>query len=200
VAAKPPKDLISAQLHVVHKCIDGEILWKGSETMRKPTFVVLAVALILSTFLGACQAMQFGREAGKAAVTPTTLPLEVKPEELFPQTEEVKVCDVVLRITNVDLLPEEKDGKDLVLVSVEVRNEGDATAPVNQLDFYLFDSEGTANATAILSVEDQLRSPRLEPGESASGVLPYLVASGSEELKLNWSPGWCVDRAIIELD
>lgn len=168
--------------------------------MKKATFGVLALALVASFSAGACQTMQFGREAGKAAVTPTTLPLEVKPEELFPQTEEVRVCDVALTITNVELVPEEREGKDLVLVSVEVHNEGDETAPVNQLDFYLFDSEGTANATAILSVEDQLRSPQLEPGESASGVLPYLVKSGSQELKLNWSPGWCVDRAIIELD
>jgi hypothetical protein len=173
---------------------------KGSETMKKATFGVLALTLGLSLLSGACQTMQFGREAGKAAVTPTTLPLEVDPEELFPQTEEVEVCDVVLTITNVELVPEEREGKDLVLVSVGVENDGDSTAPVNQLDFYLFDSEGTANATAIMSVEDQLRSPRLEPGESASGVLPYLVPTGSTELKLNWSPGWCVDRAIIELD
>jgi hypothetical protein len=177
-----------------------ENIWKGSEMMKKATFVVPVLTLVLAVLAGACQTMQFGREAGKAAVTPTTLPLEVKPEELFPQTEEVKVCDVILAITNVELLPDEREGKDLVLVSVNVRNEGDSTAPVNQLDFYLFDSDGTANATAIMSIEDQLRSPRLEPGESASGVLPYLVASGSDELKLNWSPGWCVDRAIIELD
>jgi hypothetical protein len=144
--------------------------------------------------------MQFGREAGKAAVTPTTLPLEVQPEELFTQTEEVEVCGAAVRIDGVERRPNEREGKDLMLITVTVRNMEDDVAPINQLDFYLFDSEDTANAVAIISVDNMLRSPKLEKDEVASGVLPYFVPTGDTILKLNWSPGWCADRAIFELE
>lgn len=157
------------------------------------------LAFLLALGITSCQSMQFGREAGKAAVTPTTLPLEIKPEELFAQTEEVEVCEATLRIDDVERRPSEQEGKDLVIITVTVRNDAEKTAPINQLDFYLFDSSDMVNAVALVSLENMLRSPRLEKGESASGVLPYFVPAGDVNLKLNWSPGWCADRAIIEL-
>jgi hypothetical protein len=172
---------------------------KGRQIMRRSYLVALMLVLTLAGGMASCQSMQFGREAGKAAVTPTTLPLEVKPEELFTQTEEVEVCGAAVRIDSVERRPNEREGKDLVLITVTVRNDEEKTAPINQLDFYLFDSEGTVNAVAIVSLDNMLRSPRLEKGEVASGILPYFVPAGDTSLKLNWSPGWCADRAIFEL-
>jgi hypothetical protein len=168
--------------------------------MRRGFLGALILALALAGGIASCQSMQFGREAGKAAVTPTTLPLEVQPEELFTQTEEVEVCGAAARIDGVERRPNEREGKDLMLITVTVRNIGDKVAPINQLDFYLFDSKDTVNAVAIISVDNMLRSPRLEKGEVASGVLPYFVPAGDTNLKLNWSPGWCADRAIFELE
>jgi hypothetical protein len=168
--------------------------------MRRGVLGALMLALLLAGGITSCQSLQFGREAGKAAVTPTILPLEVKPEELFTQTEEVEVCGAAARIDGVERHPDEREGKDLVLVTVTVRNNEEKVAPINQLDFYLFDSEGTANAVAIISVDNMLRSPRLEKDEVASGILPYFVPAGDTSLKLNWSPGWCADRAIFELE
>jgi len=173
---------------------------KGRKTM-KPSFLVrMTVGFLVGLVLTSCGALQFGREAGRAAVTPTTLPLQIDPGELREVTEEVEVCEASLHIDGVERRPDARDGEDLVLVTVTVTNVGDDTAPVNQLDFYLFDASGTVHSTAIGSLEGLLRSPRLDAGQSVTGVLPYYVMAGEGGLILNWSPGWCAERALFQLE
>lgn len=168
--------------------------------MKRSVFVLVTLGMLMALGLTSCGAMQFGREAGRAAVTPTTLPLQIDTGELRPVSEEVEVCGAALRIDGVERRPDARDGEDLMLVTVTVTNVGDTTAPLNQLDFYLFDASGIVHSTAIVSLEDLLRSPRLDPGQSATGLLPYYVMAGEGGLILNWSPGWCAERALFRLE
>jgi hypothetical protein len=168
--------------------------------MRPGPIILTGVAMLVASFMTSCGGMQFGREAGRAAVTPTTLPLQIGAGELRDASEEVEICGGVLSIEEIERRPEARDGEDLVLVTVTVTNTGDTTAPLNQLDFYLFDASGTVHSTAIMSLDDLLRSPRLEPGQSVTGVLPYYVMAGEVGLILNWSPGWCAERVLFRLE
>jgi hypothetical protein len=168
--------------------------------MKRSIFVLVTVGMLAALGLTSCGALQFGREAGRAAVTPTTLPLQIDTGELRAASEEVEVCGATLGIDEVERRSDARDGEDLVLVTVTVTNVGEVTVPLNQLDFYLFDASGTVHPTAIVNMENLLRSPRLDPGQTATGLLPYYVMAGEAGLILDWSPGWCAERTLFRLE
>jgi hypothetical protein len=160
-------------------------------------FLILAVLLTLS--LISCESLQFGRETGVEVATPTILPFEVNPEDLYEPTEEIVVCDVALTIVNVECTPSEREGQDLLVVTVDLENRSDKQVPINSFDFYIVDSDNKVSSLASVQVENPLRNPKLNPGESVYGLLPYRVAAGDKGVKLNWQPGWCTGQAIVNV-
>jgi hypothetical protein len=160
-------------------------------------FLILAVLLTLS--LVSCESLQFGRETGAEVVTPTILPFEVNPEDLYEPTDEIVVCDVALVVVNVECTPNEREGQDLLVVTVDLENRSDKQVPINSFDFYIVDSDSNVGSLASVQVENPLRNPKLAPGASVSGTLPYRVTAGDTGVKLNWQPGWCTGQAIVNI-
>jgi len=160
-------------------------------------FLILAVLLMLS--LVSCESLQFGRETGAEVVTPTVLPFKVKSEDLYEPTEEIVVCDVALTIVNVECTHNEREGQDLLVLTVNLENRSAKEVPINSFDFYIVDSDNNVSSLASVQVENPLRNPKLDPGESVSGMLPYRVAAGDKGVKLNWQPGWCTGQAIVNV-
>ena len=166
---------------------------------KKVLGVFLIFVVLLTLSLVSCESLQFGRETGAEVATPTILPFEVNPEDLYEPTEEIVVCDVALTVVNVECTPNEREGQDLLVVTVNLENRSGKQVPINSFDFYAVDSNGNVSAVASAQVESPLRNPKLDPGESVSGTLPYRVAAGDKGVKLNWQPGWCTGQAIINI-
>jgi LysM repeat protein len=166
---------------------------------KKVLGVFLIFGVLLTLSLVSCESLQFGRETGAEVATPTILPFEVNPEDLYEPTEEIVVCDVALIVTDVESTPNEQEGQDLLVLTVNLENRSTKQVPINSFDFYIVDSSNNVGSLASVQVENPLSNPKLEPGESVSGALPYRVPAGDKGVKLNWQPGWCTGQAIVNI-
>jgi hypothetical protein len=54
---------------------------------KKVLGVFLIFVVLLTLSLVSCESLQFGRETGAEVATPTILPFEVNPEDLYEPTE-----------------------------------------------------------------------------------------------------------------
>lgn len=99
---------------------------------------------------------------------------------------QVKVAAVTVGWQPNDGFSKPDDGKQYVLVSVDVKNTSNETVSVNPFDFKI-DENGTASDHDFTTTSTPLNSVELKPGASVSGDLVFQVGQGATGLKLQYS-------------
>lgn len=78
-----------------------------------------------------------------------------------------------------------ESGKEFVLVTVEIVNNGSSNMDYNTYEFKMQDSNGVQQSEALMALsEGKLNSGSLAPGGKVSGKLAYEVPKGDAGLKL----------------
>ncbi len=99
---------------------------------------------------------------------------------------QVKVAAVSVGWQPNDGFSKPDDGKQYVLVSLDIKNTSDETVSVNPFDFKI-DENGTASDHDFITTSTPLNSVELKPGASVSGDLVFQVGQGATDLKLQYS-------------
>lgn len=149
---------------------------------------------------GATAALADEQEKPTSAL-PTQLPLTVKPEETFKQGQEVVICDVGVTVTGVERLSGEgSGGSDLLVASLSIENKGEKEVPIVPFDLYWSDAQGKVKGLAFADVKKPLTAGPLAAGETVTGNVPFDVPADEKEVSIVWMPGWCAQKAIIEVE
>lgn len=78
-----------------------------------------------------------------------------------------------------------ESGKEFVIVTVKITNDGDSTLDYNTYEFKMQDSDGVQQNEAITALsEGKLNSGSLAKGGKVTGKLAYEVPKGDKGLKL----------------
>lgn len=77
------------------------------------------------------------------------------------------------------------DGKEFVLVSLDIKNTGDEAVSVNPLDFKIEDA-GVAEMYELTTTSTPLNAVELQPGSSVTGDLVFQAKKGATGLKLQY--------------
>lgn len=94
------------------------------------------------------------------------------------------------------------NGKEYVLVRVELQNKDDEKTSWSSSDWKMEDSNGAIEGTAIMAndEDDRLDSGELAPNGKKAGSLVFEVPKDDKNLKIHYKPNMFIDReAIIEL-
>ena len=99
---------------------------------------------------------------------------------------QVKVAAVTVDWQPNDGFSKPNDGKQYVLVSLDIKNTSNETVSVNPFDFKI-DENGTASDHDFTTTSTPLNSVELKPGASVSGDLVFQVGQGATGLKLQYN-------------
>jgi hypothetical protein len=170
----------------------------GNEWLRR-SMIALAGCLGLFLCIGCCGVLL----VGLLAIDPTTLfaPTPIPGSDLglsfndpaFPDESVVNGTNVRLTIIDVnrnaalESVPA-VEGRELIIVTVELVNLGDAEIDFNERDFLLLNSfEEAYQPVAGGNVLDgALGRGTLPPGEGLEGRLAFEVLTGERDLVLTW--------------
>jgi hypothetical protein len=112
-------------------------------------------------------------------------------EDYKMRVKQVKEC-------RVETYFRPREGNLKLGVEVEIEGLSDHEVPVNPFHALLRDSEGREYSPTLAGCTPDLRSLRLNKGESASGVVTFEVPRDAHRLTLTYSP-FIVGRAKQEL-
>ncbi|MFZ1301919.1 MAG: DUF4190 domain-containing protein [Candidatus Microsaccharimonas sp.] len=98
---------------------------------------------------------------------------------------EVKVNSVTAGYVPTSSYYKAEDGNEYVVVNVTITNTGDDSDYISPYSFSI-NEDGLATETAFLSVDPELKSGSLDPGESTTGNLVFEVTKGATGLKLQY--------------
>jgi len=79
-------------------------------------------------------------------------------------------------------------GKKLVAVEVNISNLSGAQISINPLDTTLVDSDGFSNQADLGSVDDQIATADLNPGEQIHGWISFKISQNATVTTLKYSP------------
>lgn len=132
---------------------------------------------------------------------PTQLPLTVGPEETFKQGDKVSICGVAFAVAKVERLKGAGSGNsDLLVVTVSITNDSDKEVPIIPFDFYMSNVEGKVTDLAYGSADNALEGGPLGKGETVSGTLAFDAKPDTRNLSVVWLPGWCAEKAVVQLE
>jgi len=94
----------------------------------------------------------------------------------------------VNRNAAVETIPQ-VEGREIIIVTVELVNLGEEDAAFNERDFMLVNSFDEAYAPALGAVAGSLGRGTLPPGEGLEGRLVYEIIANEVDLRLLWDPG-----------
>lgn len=123
-------------------------------------------------------------------------------DEEFGIGETVELGDYHVTVTNVetdegDEFEQPAEGKDFILVSVKIENNGDEDIDYNPYDFELENSNGQKEEIDLIAVrqDEQLQSGKLSPGGEVEGIVPF-EEDIEDDLKLHFTPNFLSDKKI----
>ena len=135
--------------------------------------------------------------------------LDAKKDFSKGETATFGTLEVKANSVTRDYIPESNtykagEGKEYVLVNVTVKNTGDESEYVGPYDFSI-DSDGLSSTSAYISVDPELESDNLEPGDSVTGNIVYKAKKGATTLKLKYdttvySQGSGTKKLVYTLD
>jgi hypothetical protein len=132
----------------------------------------------------------------------TRLPLKVDATAVIKQGEAAGICGVNIRVNSLTRAAKKGTGgrKDLMVASVGLESTASKQVAVIPYDFYLSDSAGKV---IELSYGGEVKTPlaggQLEPGKTMGGEVAYDVTADQKDFKLLWMPGWCADKAVVQI-
>lgn len=93
----------------------------------------------------------------------------------------------VNRNAAIEAIPQ-VEGREVIIITIELLNVGDEDAPFNERDFMLLNSYEEAYAPAVGAVSGALGRGTFPPGEGSEGRLVYEVIADEVDLRLLWEP------------
>jgi hypothetical protein len=189
-----------------------------AEKVKKPFYKkwwvwLLAVIIIGSLASGGGEdeatpkKLESKAKATEAASTPEKKKEEVKKEEpkkdVFAVGEAVQLGKNVLTVTKVEKsngteFDTPQQGKEYVIVTVQIQNAGDQNISYNPFDFKIANSQGQIRDMGFTTVnsDTSLQSGELAPGGSVSGTIAFEEPVGDIGLQLQYSPSFWSDKTI----
>lgn len=114
------------------------------------------------------------------------------------QNLQLTILDVN-RNAAVETIPQ-VEGREIIIVTVELVNLGDEDQSFNERDFKLLNAFEEAYAPAIGAVAGALGRGTLPPGEGLEGRLVFEVIADEFDLRLLWEPGRNAQPRYIYLE
>lgn len=189
-----------------------------AEKVKKPFYKkwwvwLLAVIIIGSIASGggedeaAPKKVESEAKATEAAATPVKKKEEVKKEEpkkdVFAVGEAMQLGKNVLTVTKVEKsngteFDTPQQGKEYVIVTVQIQNAGDQNISYNPFDFKMANSQGQIQDMGFTTVnsDTSLQSGELAPGGSVSGTIAFEEPVGDTGLQLQYTPSFWSDKTI----
>ncbi len=157
---------------------------------RHKVWTVIGIIVVLVIVSSAAN----GSKPGTDKVTPSDSS-SVKKEEVKtkyavkePATVDkrtVTVTDVQRNYSTGNQFAIPESGKEFVVATIEIVNNGDDTLNYNAYDFKMQDSNGVQLSESLMALsEGKLNSGALAPGGKITGKLAYEVPVGDKGLKL----------------
>lgn len=111
------------------------------------------------------------------------------PEESVVNEQATKLS--ILQVNRNASLPEVPavEGRELIIVTVELVNLGETVIDYNERDFVLVNPFGEGYTSLPGAVQGALGRGQLEPGAGLEGRLVFEVNAGELDLILNWDSG-----------
>lgn len=171
----------------------------GVEDKRK-LFLGIALILLLAIFVP----LFTGRKS--SAPTDDQQTKQEEPQKVFKIGEKANLDGKTLIVNKVvrswietDRYPlKPDDGKEFILVHVEVTNEGEDTAHFSEYDFDVEDSNGALHSpTYAGTVPEDFDSTKLVPGGKTAGNIAFEVPKDDSNLKLHFAPNFFGKKSII---
>lgn len=146
-------------------------------------------------------------KVAEAAATPDKKKEEAKKEEpkkeVFSVGEAVQLGKNVLTVTKVEKsngteFDTPQQGKEYIIVTVQIQNAGDQNISYNPFDFKMANSQGQIEDMGFTTVDSDtsLQSGELAPGGSVSGTIAFEEPVGDTGLQLQYSPSFWSDKTI----
>ena len=122
------------------------------------------------------------------------------PGEVVVNEENMQVAVVeVNRNAFVATIPQ-AEGREVIIVTVELLNLGEEEGKFNEVDFVLLNALEEAYLPAIGAVEGALGRGILPPGEGLEGRLVFEVIAGEFDLILLWEPGGAAQPRYLYME
>ncbi len=132
----------------------------------------------------------------------TRLPLQVDATAIIKQGEAAEICGINIRVNSLIRQKSKGTGgrKDLMVASIGLENKADKPVAIIPYDFYLSDSAGKVIEVSYGGeVATPLEGGQLEPAKNMGGEVAYDVTADQKDFKLLWMPGWCADKAVVQI-
>lgn len=132
----------------------------------------------------------------------TRIPLKVDEKSLIKQGEAATICGVTLAVDGFQRQVGKGSGdKDIMLVSISLASGAQKEAAIIPYDFYLSDMAGkTVQLSYTAVVTRPLDGGALKPGRTMTGDVAYDVPGDKKDFRVLWMPGWCADKAVVQLN
>lgn len=122
----------------------------------------------------------------------------------YAVNEPITIGDQTLTVTSVQRnfntgneFAQPEAGKEYVVVTVKLENNGKDQVSYNTFDFQIQDSNGVLkNEDVIVGVQNQLNSGNLTPGGKVTGNLGFQVPKDDAGLKLVFKPNFWSNQTV----
>jgi hypothetical protein len=181
---------------------------KKSWFARHKVWTGVIAFFVLAGVLGAASPDKGKTGESKGVTTKATETATPTPKAVYAVNEPATIGDQTLIVTGVqrnfssgNQYVKPDAGKEYVVVSVTIQNNGSDQVSYNTYDFQVQDSNGVQKTEAfVTSVENQLQSGNLAPGGKVTGNLAYEVPKGDTGLKLIFKPSfWSSKTVTVQL-
>jgi hypothetical protein len=146
-------------------------------------------------------------KATETAAAPEKKKEEVKKEEpkkdVFAVGEAVQLGKNVLTVAKVEKsngteFDTPQQGKEYIIVTVQIQNAGDQNFSYNPFDFKMANSQGQIQDMGFTTVDSDtsLQSGELAPGGSVSGTIAFEEPVGDTGLQLQYTPSFWSEKTI----
>ncbi|OJH20282.1 hypothetical protein BLX88_04085 [Bacillus obstructivus] len=124
-------------------------------------------------------------------------------KEVFNVGEAVKMGDNVLTVTKVEKsngneFDKPQQGKEFVIVTVQIENDGKDNISYNPFDFKMANSQGqiTDQTFTTINNDTALQSGELAPKGKVSGTIAFEMPTGDTALQLQYTASFWSDKKI----
>jgi len=153
--------------------------------------LVLVAGLFLDSGTGLSETPIPGNDIGLTFEEPAN------PGEAVVNEQKMQVTILeVNRNAAIEAIPQ-ADGREVIIITVEVVNVGEEDGSFNERDFMLLNSFEEAYAPSLGAVDGSLGRGTLPPGEGLEGRLVYEVIADEVDLRLLWEPRDSAPRYIF---
>lgn len=144
----------------------------------------------------------------KSSTTGTNQTSKTAEKAEYAVNEPITIGDQTLTVTSVQRnfntgneFAQPEAGKEYVVVTVKLENNGKNQISFNTFDFQIQDSNGALKSEGfIIEVQNKLNSGNLAPGGKITGNLAYEVPKDDPGLKLVFKPNfWSNKQVTVKL-